>query len=185
MPVDVALERVRDHYAQRDRRPIVLTEPGSPADLHLGGWDVQAPTLLMARPVADIGEEVPMEPLEQWAAAWASIRGASDHHRTALVARLRSAEATAGVVFRRGNQPIAVGLGVRTGTLVGIFNVATIPGARRQGLGTAITEGLVGWASAHRATHAYLQVEADNAPAFALYDRLGFATALRYLYRVG
>ncbi len=185
VPIHMALERVRDHYEQRGRRPIVLTEPGSPSDLALGGWDVRAPTLLMVRPAEDVGEEVPTEPLEQWAAAWASIRGASDHHRTVLVARLRAAGATTGVVFRRDDEPIAVGLGVRTGTLVGIFNVATIPDARRQGLATAITKGLVGWASAQGATHAYLQVEADNSAALALYDQLGFATTLQYLYRVG
>jgi ribosomal protein S18 acetylase RimI-like enzyme len=41
---------------------------------------------------------------------------------------------------------------------------------------------LVGWGAERGATTAYLQVLADNAPALALYDRLGFATHHAYRY---
>jgi len=36
---------------------------------------------------------------------------------------------------------------------------------------------------AQRATHAFLQVNDDNAPALAVYGRFGFATLYTYHYR--
>jgi RimJ/RimL family protein N-acetyltransferase len=51
---------------------------------------------------------------------------------------------------------------------------------RRAGLGTAIVRALVAWSGAREA---YLEVERRNAPALALYDRLGFALAYDYVHR--
>jgi ribosomal protein S18 acetylase RimI-like enzyme len=56
------------------------------------------------------------------------------------------------------------------------------PTSRRGGLGTALVRALLGGADA---ATAYLQVEESNAPAVALYARLGFTEAYRYCHRVG
>ena len=42
---------------------------------------------------------------------------------------------------------------------------------------------LLRWAWQNGATHAYLQVDAENAPALAVYRKFGFATAYTYHYR--
>jgi ribosomal protein S18 acetylase RimI-like enzyme len=55
--------------------------------------------------------------------------------------------------------------------------------ARRRGLATAVTAALAGWGARRGATSCLLQVAAGNAPALALYARLGFTEHHRYHYR--
>ena len=63
--------------------------------------------------------------------------------------------------------------------------VVTAPEQRRSGLSHATLSALLTRAAAAGATGACLQVVAANAPAIALYERLGFAAELyRYHYRV-
>ncbi|MEP7091631.1 MAG: GNAT family N-acetyltransferase, partial [Nocardioidaceae bacterium] len=64
----------------------------------------------------------------------------------------------------------------------GITDVWVSPDHRRQGLGLVVLDALVEWAAERGATTAYLQVRADNAPARALYDALGFRTHHTYRY---
>jgi ribosomal protein S18 acetylase RimI-like enzyme len=65
--------------------------------------------------------------------------------------------------------------------LFGAVEVA--PERRRQGLATAVMGALARRAADEGATAAYLQVEADNGAARALYDRLGFTDHHGYHYR--
>jgi ribosomal protein S18 acetylase RimI-like enzyme len=68
---------------------------------------------------------------------------------------------------------------------VGLFEIGTLPSRRRRGLATAVVERLLAWGERQGARAAYLQVMGVNAPARALYARLGFTEAYRYWYRVG
>jgi N-acetylglutamate synthase len=65
---------------------------------------------------------------------------------------------------------------------VGFRGIEVTPEHRRQGLGVAVMAALLEWGAEHGATTAYLQVLGDNAPALALYDRLGFVTHHAYRY---
>ena len=56
-----------------------------------------------------------------------------------------------------------------------VLTVATAPDARRQGLARAALAAFCSKARAARATSAFLEVAADNAPALALYHAEGFA----------
>ena len=67
--------------------------------------------------------------------------------------------------------------------LVGLYDVFTAPEARGQGLARLLCSHLLAHAVQGGARTAYLQVEADNAPARAIYRRLGFADAYAYHYR--
>ena len=67
---------------------------------------------------------------------------------------------------------------------VGLGGLAVDPAHRRQGLGLAVVDALVGWGAERGATTVFLQVLADNAPALALYEALGFRTHHRYRYLV-
>ena len=75
----------------------------------------------------------------------------------------------------------AVGIAVEHGGLVGLFCLAVDPKRRRSGLGSGLARSLLAGSGARTA---YLQVEEANAPAVALYERLGFQEAYRYCHRV-
>ena len=68
------------------------------------------------------------------------------------------------------------------GDWVGFGGLWVVPSARRSGLGLAVVGALLDWGAAQGATTAYLQVLANNSPAVALYQRLGFREHHRYRY---
>jgi len=68
------------------------------------------------------------------------------------------------------------------GDWVGFGGLWVDPASRRAGLGLAVVGALLDWGAAQGATTAYLQALADNAPALAMYDRLGFREHHRYRY---
>lgn len=81
-----------------------------------------------------------------------------------------------------GGVVLAVGLGVRLGTVLGLFNMATLPEVRRRGAGTAVVAALRRQAGANLNT-LFLQVGEENSVGQAFYGGLGFVTLYRYHYR--
>ena len=65
----------------------------------------------------------------------------------------------------------------------GIFGMGTRPEARRRGVARALLHALASRAAGLGATRLYLQVEADNTPALALYASSCFDPAYGYHYR--
>jgi len=65
----------------------------------------------------------------------------------------------------------------------GVFGLATLPRARRNGAARGVLAALAGWAGAHHGDHLYLQVERGNVPAVRLYERAGFTEICAYHYR--
>jgi len=80
--------------------------------------------------------------------------------------------------------PAAIGASAIGGGHVGIFGMRTVPAHRRQGLARRVLRALLVEAKTLGAERAWLQVEADNAPAIALYADEGFAPGYRYSYWV-
>ncbi|MDI1364013.1 MAG: GNAT family N-acetyltransferase [bacterium] len=80
--------------------------------------------------------------------------------------------------------PAATGASAVEGAWAGIFGMRTAPDHRRKGLARRILRALLAEAGALGASRAYLQVEAGNAPAIALYEREGFSAAYSYRYWV-
>lgn len=64
----------------------------------------------------------------------------------------------------------------------GLSAVRVADGHRRRGHARQLCSALLAWATERGAQNCYVQVLADNAPAIALYEQLGFATAHRELY---
>ncbi|WP_394823968.1 GNAT family N-acetyltransferase [Pendulispora albinea] len=86
----------------------------------------------------------------------------------------------------RGGDPArarAIGRCVIVDGWAGFSAIEVDPAHRRRGLATTVMRALTRWAARAGATDAYLQVETDNAPAIALYARLGFVTHHDYHYR--
>jgi ribosomal protein S18 acetylase RimI-like enzyme len=67
---------------------------------------------------------------------------------------------------------------------VHLSRLAVTPAARRSGVGTALTAAAARWGRAEGARWAVLQVALHNAPARALYERLGATEHHRYRYLV-
>ena len=78
--------------------------------------------------------------------------------------------------------PAAIGACAVEGDWAGLFAMRTDPAHRRRGLARRVLGALLAWAGDAGAKRAWLQVEADNDPAIALYAAAGFAEAYRYRY---
>ena len=88
------------------------------------------------------------------------------------------------MALRHEGQTVAVALGVLERGYLGIYDVVTAPEHRQQGFGTLLLHHLLRWSCDQGACRAYLQVMLNNAPARALYARLGFREVYQYWYRV-
>jgi len=78
---------------------------------------------------------------------------------------------------------LACGQFAREAELVGLYDVYTRESARGQGLARLLCERLLSLAVKEGGRVSYLQVEADNHAARAIYHRLGFSDQYSYHYR--
>lgn len=74
-------------------------------------------------------------------------------------------------LVERDGVPIGTGFGVLTGDAIAIFNISTVPGCRRQGVGRAVTEAILRDGARDGATLAALQ---SSDAGYSLYESMGF-----------
>ena len=74
-------------------------------------------------------------------------------------------------------EPVVAGLGIRSGASVGIYNIATVPHARRRGFGAAMTQRIIDDGLGDGCDVAVLQATDDGKP---IYERMGFRTVIEY-----
>ena len=123
---------------------------------------------------------------EAFAELVGSLRGSPASQRTAQAQRLLASPVPYQGWVLQGQDDLAVlacGQTAIEADLVGLYDVFTAPETRGQGLARLLCSQLLAQAAQGGARTAYLQVEADNAPARAIYRRLGFADAYAYHYR--
>jgi len=77
-----------------------------------------------------------------------------------------------------------VGLGVVQESWLGLFSIRTLPEYQRRGVAWSVNCALGMWGEDLGAKNAFLQVEAKNMPALALYESMGFGTMYTYWYRI-
>jgi len=82
------------------------------------------------------------------------------------------------------NGAIAFGLGVLERDHLGLFDIVTVPDARRKGAARKVVSALMRWGAERDAKTAWLSVIGDNERAKPLYAQLGFRELYRYHYRV-
>ena len=125
--------------------------------------------------------DLPAEAFTQRVGAW---RGSPLAHRQSHADRLRNSP----VPFHAfelvvDGEPVACGQFALEDGLVGLYDVFTHEAARGRGHARLLCGMLLGRARAMGAVHAYLQVDAANDPALAVYRGLGFVDGYGYHYR--
>jgi N-acetylglutamate synthase len=184
---------VEEFYARRGRRALVQIAPAEArgrldADLARRGWASEGPTdvlvadadgVMACTAPGDVAVGLRLD--ARWLAAWAACEGRpdADEHAREVLARIEPATGYALAGDGKG-----VGLAVCERGWAGVFCVATAPAARRRGIARSVAHALTGWAMQRGARRIYLQVEAANAPAHALYASVGFTRSHGYHYRV-
>lgn len=195
LPLPRALEAVRAWYAARGLPAYVeVVSPGSPQTLvaeldRLGAG--YAPTLVRTAPLAGLArtgaghERVRLARTAD--ARWLSVyRRVSGDPAVEEAARqvLHGGPSVwfATVPGAPGQPPLAIGRCVIEGAWACFGAIEVQPYARRAGLATTVMAVLASRAAEEGASGGYLQVEAENTAAIALYDGLGFTTSHTYHY---
>lgn len=75
-------------------------------------------------------------------------------------------------------QPVGYSLAIRSGEVCGVYNVATLPAARRRGVGTAATWAAV---AAGRRWGCRVAVLQSSEMGQSVYEAMGFRTVVRYV----
>ncbi|MFE5539993.1 GNAT family N-acetyltransferase [Streptomyces sp. NPDC056492] len=188
LPLDEALARVTAWYAERELPAYVQTATGAAgtqellgAELERRGWvkEVSAQVRIAAlAPIADVdtgatasGVRLSRVPDEEWLGMYGRVKDPE------AARRVLAAGPSVWFATLPGR---AIGRLVVDGRWAGFAAVEVDPEHRRAGLGTAVMAVLAGRALEEGASAAWLQVEADNAGALALYEGLGFATHHAY-----
>ncbi|MYQ38694.1 MULTISPECIES: GNAT family N-acetyltransferase [unclassified Streptomyces] len=194
LPLGEALGRVTRWYEDRGLPARIQTATGAEgtqerlcADLEEHGWrrEVTAEVRIAAlAPVGDLDTDVSAvrlarEPDDAWLSRYQRSVTPGPHVRKVL-------GSGPSVLFASvpgddpAGAPSAIGRCVVDGRWAGFMAVEVDPAQRRRGLATAVMTALARTALDEGASAAWLQVEADNGGARALYDGMGFATHHSY-----
>ncbi|HKO68608.1 MAG TPA: GNAT family N-acetyltransferase [Burkholderiaceae bacterium] len=121
---------------------------------------------------------------EQFAAVFCKLHGIDATKASAERDRYaRASDRSAFVVQWDNDAPIACGSVAIERGLAGIFGMVTATEHRGRGVASSIVSQLLQYAREAGAEVAYLQVEADNAPARRAYSKFGFEDCYAYWYR--
>ncbi|QES08184.1 GNAT family N-acetyltransferase [Streptomyces venezuelae] len=192
LPVADALRRVRAWYEDRKLPAYVQTATGAEgaqellsAELDRHGWrrEVSAEVRIAAlAPIGDLDADVSAVRLsrtvdESWLRRYQRFGEPGPAVRSVLTSGPSVWFAS---VAGTGEVPAAIGRCVVDGRWAGFMAVEVDPDQRRRGLATSVMTALARTALDEGASAAWLQVEADNDGARALYDGMGFAPHHHY-----
>ncbi|WP_129840708.1 GNAT family N-acetyltransferase [Streptomyces sp. RFCAC02] len=197
------LDRLTAWYAARGLPATVQIATGGPdgtgagerltARLERLGWSAGGHVQARVAPLASLTEQghdprvvVARELPDAWLRPYRRVRENPEAARQVL----RGVPGGPAVLFASvpdpagGNDPVAFGRCAVDGRWAGFGALVVDPAHRRRGLAVALMGELARAALAEGASAAYLHVETDNAPAIALYDRLGLTLHSHCHYRV-
>jgi len=192
VPLDEKIATCERAYARVGTPPVFKvcsrSEHDLDASLDRHGYAAQAETSVqvadLADPVGDPTIELSVDLDESWLDDFCALTLTPDRWRPTMGAMLRKiAPEHAFARLRHDSAPTALGMAVAERGWVGLFDIVVDQGWRNQGLGYRLVSTLLHWGQKTGATRAHLAVMADNAPALALYTRLGFREVYRYWYR--
>ena len=196
LPVDAKIDYCEGLYAAHGLPTLFRITPFVQPPLLetvLGGRGYIAfqPTCVQVAPLghppdfpADPEIELAAPPPAKFVDAVGALRGSTPEQRAAHLERLSCTPLTTRAVLARiGGETVACGQLALEQGLAGIYDMVTAAAYRGRGIATQIVGELLTWAWNHGATNAYLQVDAANARALAVYRKFGFATIYDYHYR--
>ncbi|MBX3597418.1 MAG: GNAT family N-acetyltransferase [Rhizobiaceae bacterium] len=152
-------------------------------------WQTLSPSLVMRANLEDLPVDsailqIPMKDIGRFINAAMEVHAISAELRPGLTEIISSINAEAGLfVLEDEGVPLATAVCVHDGDLAGLFEIATGPRERGKGYGRRVVLSALRWARLRGARQAWLQVEADNAPALHLYRSIGFQEIYSYHYR--
>jgi GNAT superfamily N-acetyltransferase len=171
------------------QRPIFQLRPGDAdldAELDARGYRLHDPSVLYAAPSAALARPgglaaIPCEaPLATMAEMWA----ADGVGRERLAVMARAPAPRTWLLGRLDDRPAGCAFVAASGGHAMLSALLVAPRARHRGLAARLVAAAAAWAAAAGAPTLALAVTADNAPARALYARLGMDEVARYHYRI-
>jgi ribosomal protein S18 acetylase RimI-like enzyme len=157
--------------------------------LDAAGWSSFGHSLVMQVRLdkLDLGQaidRIPLKDVRRFVTASLTVSGGDRSRRAGLAAVIGAIEPEAGLfVHELDGRPAASAICVQHRDLAGLFEVATDRAQRRHGHARRLLLSALKWARQRGARRAWLQVEADNQAALALYRALGFTPVYGYHYR--
>ncbi|MFG1820291.1 GNAT family N-acetyltransferase [Kribbella sp. NPDC049174] len=193
-----ALDYVENLYQAHGITPCFHVSPAAqPTDLddrlEARGYVVQAPTLVQCAEVADLLDRLPDVPVDvnissvpddAWMDAWWRIDGHGGEDEQAAARQILNRGRALYATIPSVGPVKAIGRLALVDDWAGLYCLAVDERFRRQGLALAVIRTLLQKATTLGVRRVFLQVVAENEPARALYDRLGFRTVSQYHYRV-
>jgi GNAT superfamily N-acetyltransferase len=191
--IEAAVEQCESVYREEALPPMFRIPELGPwqeldALLERRGYVVAAPTLVCTASISDFAPtgdvELGCDPTELWLSAYCELNARAPGRESTvreLFARVPEPRYFAQIDGAAG--PAAIGMTAVRARTGWIFGMATRESCRNRGFATRILAALLAWARTNGAKQAALQVQADNAPAVALYQKFDFSIAYRYHYR--
>jgi GNAT superfamily N-acetyltransferase len=188
------VERAAQRFSAYGRPLVFRQTPLAPAPLETyfdaEGWPRFEETLVMLADIRllDLDEaldQLPVRDIGRYVDASLKVHGRDSALKPGLTEVLSSIRPPSGLFLIEdgGHGPAATALCIHDNDLAGVFELATRADLRRQGYGRKVVATALRWARLRGAEKAWLQVEASNGAAVALYRGFGFAEVYRYAYR--
>lgn len=192
--IAIRLEKAAKRFADYGRPLLVRQTPLTPPQLIAfmddAGWMDMGRTVVMMADLATLPRDegldhLPSRDVGRFVDARLRVSGDDPALKPGLTEIINAIKPEAGLfIFEEpGFGPTAVTIAVQDNDLVGILQLGVAEDRRGQGLGTAILHASLRWAKLKGARHAWVQVEANNTAALALYRRAGFQDVYEYSYR--
>lgn len=173
-----------------------ICDPGLDFFLEKRGYEIQHHTTVMVRSLEDFPltydfpSDVPLRVENQvgyqWIEGLFSLKKTTNitHRRIvpSMYAAIPKDEIAVSVV--KDQRIVAMGLGILDRDYVGIYAIHVDEAFRKRGYASSVVRTILNEAKRQGAKRAYLQVVTDNAPAKALYRKLGFRKMYCYWFRV-
>lgn len=190
--LDAAITHAEAWYAARNMAPrFKLTDDAyAPCDLPAAlaerGYECVMPTLIMTAQVQSVAAPNEVSISTAMPAAFDAVlrqtaTDDSEYDERRNIA-LRAPLPTAFATLERGEVTAAIGMAAASADLAGIFLMRTAPAARRRGLARQVLRALLAQCCAWGSRTVFLQVDADNASALALYESEGFSRLTTYRF---
>ena len=191
LSLDEAVAAAEAWYADQGLPPLfkIVESACAPTGLstHLAalGYRPRTETLMMVGPASSGGDGEAIltdtvEPL--FAAVFAATATEPGDTQERLETLARIPQPRFFVRLDVAGEAAAIGACGVEGDQAGIFAMRTNPAHRRQGLARRVLRALIAAAAERGVKRMWLQVEADNPGAIALYQGAGFVEAYRYRY---